>query len=75
MTDREIVADSVDHYEGQRALCDWDRLDAQGWTVTHRNIPIVFMRKTTKAAYLERNPGASDDNQLGHYFFWEVSVD
>lgn len=75
MTDREIVADYEDHYEGQRELCDWDRPDAQGRTVTHRNIPICYMRKTTKAEYLERNPGAPDDADLDRYFFWEVSVD
>lgn len=74
MYEREIVADYDDHHEGQRELVNWDRHDANGAVVTHRNVPVVYLRRASKAEYLERNPGAPSGD-LDGYSFWEVSID
>ena len=68
--DREIIADYVQHYPGQREVVDWDRADG-----THRNVPVVYLREVTKADYLARcAPGYVPPDE-SERFYWEVSVD
>lgn len=74
MYGREIVALPDDQIEGRREIVDWDRLDAEGQVVTHRNIPIVYIRRSSKAEYLEQNQNAPKEG-LDGWFFWEVSID
>lgn len=74
MADREVVADYVEHYEGEREVVDWDRLDADGHVVTYRNVPLVYLRRVTQAEYLKCKPDCPPE-RLNGCVFWEVSVD
>ncbi len=66
---REIVADYRQHVVGEREVVDWSRPDGQ----TYRNVPVVYLRKVSKAEYLAQFPAAVLTPDRCH--FWEVSVD
>ena len=74
MTEREIIADYVAHYEGEREVVDWTRPDGQ----TYRNVPVVYLRRVTAEDYLSRHPHVPASHLLERperCHFWEVSVD
>lgn len=72
MSDMGIVtADYVDHAPGDREIVDWDRPDGK----THRNVPIVYLRRVTEEDYLQQKPHMRGKIEPERCFFWEVSVD
>lgn len=75
--EREVVAvDDSGIYEGMRELVDWDRRDAIGNVVTHRNVPVMYLRQVSREDYHVANPGAPRHHVPNDgYFFWEVSID
>lgn len=71
MDTRLIVADYVEHYEGQREVVDWTRPDG----VTYRDVPVVYLRRVTEAEYRASSPRHATVDCTGREHFWEVSVD
>ncbi len=68
---REIVADYLPHVVGEREVVDWTRPDG----IRYRDVPVVYLRQTTREAYLAQHPTAPLDDHPARLHFWEVSVD
>ena len=66
----EIIADYQQHTPGEREVVDWTRPDG----IRYRNVPVLFLRQVTEAAYRAQFPHVVDLTPERCYF-WEVSVD
>ncbi len=70
----EIIADYVDHYEGEREVVDWSRRDGK----TYRDVPVVYLRRVSVDDYLAEHPHMRADvliERPERCYFWQVSVD
>lgn len=71
MNSREIIADYLPHFVGEREVVDWTRSDGQ----TYRNVPVMYLRQVTREDYLRAFPNLREKLEPERCHFWEVSID
>lgn len=68
---REVIADYCDHVVGECEVVDWTRPDGR----RYNNVPLVFIKKVDRAAYMAQFPHMQDRLEPSRCYFWEVSID